>query len=217
MAYDWLKDKRLLTEIRTKGANLINQLVSFLSRDTDIKAHFSIVGSASESRNMLLQNAEEPIDIDINLVIDDSPVWDDCKWIKNTVMKKFNEVLAKHGLPPCNDSTSALTTKKMRSSIDPLTLWSIDLGIICVNNDGSWYRLIHKKNSDNRKDVWVWEQARNSIGLEDSVAWIKANGYWNEVRECYKNKKNLYLKRNDHNHPSFICYIEAVNEIYNKH
>lgn len=24
-----------------------------------------------------------------------------------------------------------------------------------------------------------------------------------------------YLTQNDHNHPSFICYIEAVNNVYN--
>ena len=26
---------------------------------------------------------------------------------------------------------------------------------------------------------------------------------------------NKNLERNDHNHPSFICYIEAVNNVYN--
>ena len=39
---------------------------------------------------------------------------------------------------------------------------------------------------------------------------------WEEVREKYLDKKNMYLKRNDHYHPSFVCYIEAVNEIYSK-
>lgn len=27
--------------------------------------------------------------------------------------------------------------------------------------------------------------------------------------------KNNYLRGNDSNHPSFICYIEAVNNVYN--
>ena len=43
---------------------------------------------------------------------------------------------------------------------------------------------------------------------------LKAKNLWEEVRQCYLDKKNLYLKRNDNNHPSFICYIEAVNEVY---
>ena len=31
----------------------------------------------------------------------------------------------------------------------------------------------------------------------------------------YEKIKNMYLVRNDYNHPSFICYIEAVNNVYN--
>jgi hypothetical protein len=27
----------------------------------------------------------------------------------------------------------------------------------------------------------------------------------------------MYLSRGDHDHPSFIVYIEAVNEVYAKH
>lgn len=38
-----------------------------------------------------------------------------------------------------------------------------------------------------------------------------------EVRETYLNKKNMCLRRPDDNsHQSFICSIEAVNEVYNK-
>ena len=35
------------------------------------------------------------------------------------------------------------------------------------------------------------------------------------VREQYLALKNMYLSKNDINHPSFICYIEAVNNVYN--
>ena len=45
---------------------------------------------------------------------------------------------------------------------------------------------------------------------------IKSIGYWKLVREEYKNIKNMYLRKNDHNHPSFVCYIEAINNVYNK-
>ncbi len=26
----------------------------------------------------------------------------------------------------------------------------------------------------------------------------------------------MYLSRQDHNHPSFVVYVEAVNEVYNE-
>ena len=51
---------------------------------------------------------------------------------------------------------------------------------------------------------------------QQKVEWLKNNNLWNEVRDTYLEKKNLYLRKNDHNHPSFICYIEAVNEVYYK-
>ena len=35
------------------------------------------------------------------------------------------------------------------------------------------------------------------------------------TREQYKRIKNKYLTSNDYNHSSFICYIEAVNNVYN--
>lgn len=33
----------------------------------------------------------------------------------------------------------------------------------------------------------------------------------------YLEKKNMYLLRQDHNHPSFVVYVEAVNEVYSRY
>ena len=57
--------------------------------------------------------------------------------------------------------------------------------------------------------------APNSRNIKFKVDYIKSNGKWKLVREQYKGIKNRYLTKNDHNHPSFICYIEAVNNVYN--
>ena len=40
---------------------------------------------------------------------------------------------------------------------------------------------------------------------------------WQEVRNKYLEKKNMYLSWQDHNHPSFAVYVEAMNEVYNKY
>lgn len=45
---------------------------------------------------------------------------------------------------------------------------------------------------------------------------LKKTNDWNEVRETYLKKNNMYLIGNDYNHPSFNCYIEAINEVYNR-
>ena len=33
----------------------------------------------------------------------------------------------------------------------------------------------------------------------------------------YKEKKNMYLKNNDYTHPSFVVYIETINQIYDNY
>ena len=32
--------------------------------------------------------------------------------------------------------------------------------------------------------------------------------------QAYQELKNLYLRRGDRDHPSFVVYVEAVNQIY---
>ena len=56
----------------------------------------------------------------------------------------------------------------------------------------------------------------NSRELWDKEGELKPD-YWKYVHQAYIDKKNMYFQRPyDHSHPSFVCYIEAVNEIYEK-
>ena len=57
----------------------------------------------------------------------------------------------------------------------------------------------------------------NIIGMRLPILreYIKEKGKWQLVRSQYLDIKNRYLRQNDHDHPSFICYIEAVNNVYN--
>ncbi len=65
-------------------------------------------------------------------------------------------------------------------------------------------------------DQWVWNLVRDTCNLHEREDALKPD-YWPAVRETYLNKKNMYLRRPyDYDHPSFICYIEAVNEVYDK-
>lgn len=52
-------------------------------------------------------------------------------------------------------------------------------------------------------------------GDSKKADYIKSKGKWALVRKQYKKIKNKYLTSNDYNHSSFICYIEAVNNVYN--
>lgn len=209
--YHWVEDKEYLKRAYGVCSNIVNQLVQALEKD-DIYAEMSIVGS--KSRNMVTQNVNNPIDFDFNLEILDAPDFNDCRNLKETIRKAFNVVLNNNGWGDCQDSTSALTTEQRVFNQGNKTPFSIDVCIVCEDG-GTWYRLIHKKTGFTYYDQWVWEATKNSQHLYEKVDYIKAcPGKWQLVRDRYLKKKNMYLTRNDIHHKSFVCYIEAVNEVY---
>ena len=228
--YNYVTDKQLISSMRSLSGNMMQDLCHILKEKYNIGATFTLVGSGG--RNLILQNANEPIDLDYNLEIVRSDDWNR-KYIKECVRKAFNIVLRKHGWRDCEDSKSSLTTKKNYIP-GSKTLFSIDVCIVYEDEDGNFYRLIHKKtgytNVNNiayaasiyphlvtrsRDDEYYWNMAPNSRDIKFKVDYIKSNGKWELVRKQYKSIKNRYLTQNDHNHPSFICYIEAVNNVYN--
>ena len=213
--YHWITDKEFLKAMRMEGSDLLNRLVNELNSKTDLKFDMSDAGSMK--RNMQLQNKDEPVDAAYNLILREAPDVHACRYIKETVRKAFNRVLHSKGWQDCSDSTSVLTTKQKSFNNDHRKTWSIDIAIICEMDNGFWYRLILKKTGIVSEDAWVWEQGPKSKDLEKKANWLKKKNYWNDVREAYKTKKNFYLSRGQtDNHPSFICYIEAVNEVYHK-
>ena len=66
-------------------------------------------------------------------------------------------------------------------------------------------------------DEWYWNQAPSSDALEKKVDRIKKENLWLEVIDVYLEKKNMYLRRGDRNHPSFNVYIETINEVHYKY
>lgn len=230
--YDYVTDKQLISSMRSGCGDIMQDLCHALKEEYDIGATFTLVGSGA--RNLILQNANEPIDLDYNLKIIRIDDYEDCLYIKECVRKAFNIVLRKHGWRDCEDSKSSLTTKKHYFPRISDTEFSMDVCIVCEDEDGNLYRLIHKKTGATylnsisyaaniysgvvtRRPIneYYWNKAPNSRDIKFKVDYIKHKGKWQLVRKQYKKIKNKYLTQNDHNHPSFICYIEAVNNVYN--
>ena len=140
----------------------------------------------------------------------------DCRGIKEYVRKQLNKVLCSNGWSDCKDSTSVFTTEERVFKKGNQTAFKIDLAITCkyYNN---WQRLIHQKTGIVILDRYYWNEVHDSGRLEEKVRVLKSNHLWDEVRRIYRDKKNFYLSRNDYNHPSFIVYVEAVNQVYNKY
>ena len=216
--YDWIKDKKFLGMMHSRCAEIVNWLVQDINKSGFMKVKQHLVGSGA--KNLILQNEHEPIDLDYNLEIIDCEDYEDCKRIKELVMDTFNGFLPDQDWGYCKDSTSAITTERIHFEGYEDIQFSIDVAITCKDTDGNWWRLVNKKTGIYQNDSWVWEQAPASKGLEKRVEKLKKNSkYWQEVRNRYKEKKNMYLGRPDEkeNHPSFNVYIETINEIYYNH
>lgn len=209
--YEYVDDKQFLSCMRSFCGDIMQDLCHTLKEKYDIGSSFYLVGSGA--RNLILQNSNQPIDLDYNLEITRIDDWDDCRNIKECVRKAFNIVLREYEWNDCQDSTSSLTTEKRCFQKGNDTGFSIDVCIVCEDVDGNYHRLIHdKRRFPNR---YFWNQAPNSRNIREKAKYIKEKGKWELVREQYKKIKNKYLTSNDYNHSSFICYIEAVNNVYN--
>lgn len=211
--YHYVEDKEFVSRMRSLCGDIMQDLCHTLKEDYDIGARFYLVGSGA--RNLIMQNASEPIDLDYNLEIVRCEDYEDCSYIKECARKAFNKVLRDYRLPDCQDSKSSLTTYEMWFKDTNNTRFSMDICIVTEDTQGNLHRLIHEKTGWVSNDKYYWNIAPNSKNVRKKVDFIKSNGKWEKVREQYQNIKNKYLQQNDHNHPSFICYIEAVNNVYN--
>lgn len=211
--YHYLDDKEFEGKMRRLGGEIMQELCHILKEDYDIGATFYLVGSGK--RKLITQNGEQPVDLDYNLEILRCDDFNDCRYLKECARKAFNKALNKEGLHDCEDSTSSLTTKPICFTNGNDTAFRFDICIIKQERDCQYSRLIHEKaRTVISYDRYYWNIAPNSKQLKNKLNYIKGTDAWQEVRERYLKKKNMYLTRNDHNHPSFICYIETINEVY---
>ena len=213
--YHYIEDKVFLKDMKYLCSNIINQLVQLINNDSVMEVEAHLVGSGA--RNLITQNSNEPIDLDYNLYIADFGDFSSSneREIKEYVRKQFNIILKRNGWSDCMDSTSVLTTEKRHFTKGNHTEFSIDLAIVFNNRDG-WHRLIHDKTGFAALDRYCWNIVPNSRDLFDKVTDIKDEHLWNEVIDVYLEKKNMYLRRQDYNHPSFNVYVETVNQVFNK-
>lgn len=214
--YHYIQDKEFLKRLKGTCCDIVNQLVQSINSDSVMTVRACLVGSGA--KNLITQNENEPIDLDYNLCIVNTKSISilDGHEIKEYVRKQFNKVLSSNGWDDCEDSTSAHTTGEYSFKKGNKTKFSIDIAITCkyLNN---WQRMIHHKTGFVNLDRYYWNEVQDSGRLEEKARVLKSENLWGEVRDTYLKKKNFYLCRNDHTHPSFIVYVEAVNQIYDKY
>lgn len=209
----YVTDKEFISKMKGLCGDIMQDLCHCLKEDYDVGATFYLVGSGA--RNLITQNENAPVDLDYNLELVRCELQKE-RDIKETVRKAFNCVLADYGWSECEDSTAALTTERRHFTKGNNTEFSMDVAIVKRDDRDSLYRLIHDKTGWTALDRYYWVPSPNSRGIRDKAMEIKEIGCWLELREEYLNIKNMYLRRNDYKHSSFVCYIEAVNNVYNR-
>lgn len=175
----------------------------------EINTQFILVGSGA--RNMVMANGDGPFDLDYNLLILEMPEQyrRNLRKLKNLIMNEINIIVNDTWFSNSKDSTSVITA--LLHDEDGVK-FKFDLAIIAQNSNGNYCRLIHLKN--HIPERYLWNEVPNSKMIKQKVDIIKSKHQWEKVRETYKEIKNRYLVQRDYNHPSFICYVEAVNEVY---
>lgn len=221
--YHYLDDREFEHRMRRLAGKIMQSLCHRLKVEYDIGANFELVGSGG--RNLILQNADEPVDLDYNLEILKCKDIHNGRELKEDIRKAFNEVLNEHRFGDCQDSTSCLTSPRIYFTRGNKTEFSIDVCITRRDEAGYYHRLIHEKTGFAIYDQYHWEPIQNSERIREKEDYIKEQGKWAQLREEYLKIKNRYLRRSGHtvwlgttyvNHPSFVCYIEAVNNVYNQ-
>ena len=187
--YHYIEDKEFLKRMKSLCSDIVNQLVQSINNDSMLTVEAHLVGSGA--RNLITQNANEPIDHDYNLcVLEVFEInFNDGKAIKEHVQEHFDFILKKFDLDNCQDSTSALSTNHIYFTNGNKTKFKIDLAIVRENRYG-WERLIHRKTGFVAFDQWYWNEAPSSRGLTDKVRDIKRENLWPEVIDLYLEKKN---------------------------
>ena len=141
----------------------------------------------------------------------------DLRLLKETVRNALNRAERREFFSDAQDSTSCLTAL-LHFKDTPNVEFSFDVAITTKNKNGNYMRLIHNKNVYALGlDQYTWNEVPNSHQVKDRADKLKRAGLWQKVRDRYLEKKNMYLFRQDHNHPSFVVYVEAVNEVYSRY
>lgn len=173
--YKYVEDKQFLSRMRSLCGEIMQDLCHTLKEEYDIGASFYLVGSGA--RNLILQNANQPIDLDYNLEITRTDDWEDCKEIKECVRKAFNIVLREYGWSDCQDSTSSLTTEKRHFNQGNSTEFSMDICIVCEDTDGTIIALFTISDVFQTDISGIKHLIQETLERKRSISKKKENGH----------------------------------------
>ncbi len=214
--YSYVEDKPFLTDAKRTALNIMKQLTSKL-RDRGLDCNARLLGL--DGKELILQNGNNPVEIEYLIEIEGSKEFDlnDGHQIKLVAMDEIDIISKPLLLPGCVSNTFNIILPQLRFSMGSTEkAFSIVISIVHEDPDGSYGRLGRKPSAVTARDQWSWIPVPDSIDLNYKAKKIR-NKYWKDVNSLYLKKKNAYLTRVNIGHPSFVCYVESVNEVYRLH
>lgn len=173
---------------------------------------YDFIGSSSHNMITCDYRTNKGFDFDVNLHVNDDEEQYSPEVIKKSIIEAINRVARPRGYEFCEDSTRVITLKK-RSSFSNSIEYSCDFAIVYDWTDNKNRRqqqyIRYQKNQNN----YVWADQPKGYGLQNKVEWLKHNGFWNEVRDRYLEKKNTNMNLEK---KSRALYAETVHEIYQR-
>lgn len=168
MAYEYVSEKEV-KPYRSECSQMLTELRDYLNEEYGIVTQFFLVGSGSDARKLVMRNGNAPFDLDYNLMVIRMPeeYWNNPQCLKNRVRDSLNLILRRSRsrvvrggrFSDGKDSTSVITALMYTPSILSQVVFSFDLAILAKDEDGTYYRLIHDKRSNN----YHWGKHQPSI------------------------------------------------------
>ena len=171
---------------------------------------FDFVGSSA--RNMITQDVRSNIgfDFDVNIEVNDPDSNYTAEELRDLIRNAIDKVAPRYGYSYAENSTRVLTIKRKDISHSRIA-HSCDFAIVnnYTDDDGNKKQEYIRYNKQANRFVWE-DQPDGYYMLPQKAEWIKHNGYQQELRELYLDKKNYNIDQNKH---SRTLYAEAVHEI----
>ncbi len=179
------------------------ELVREEVREEGITFTYVLVGSAK--RNLVVRHHNKGFDCDYRIEIKKNKEDIKAKEMKEIFMRAFDKAFEDTEFKPCENSTSAITIKKVDKN-DSKIIFGYDIVIVKVKDDD--FEILR-----NLKDgTYKFEKLPESKNHMEKVKDIKGKDMWKDVRDIYLEKKE---KNENAEEPkkSFQLFVETINEV----
>lgn len=188
------------------------QIINSVQNEVRHQFTFQYIWVGSTGFNMVTYNVGTNIgyDFDVDIHINDDKGKFSAKEIRTIIRKAIDRIASRFGYDYAEDSTSVITIK-FKDRQHSRIIHSCDFAIVKAGNANQQKYICFNKSQKS----YLWqEQPKEFYLLTKKADWIRNNGYWNEVRKLYLDKKNL---NNDSHKHSRSIYAETINEICQKY